>query len=499
MIKRYSDDGINRISDPFERLKRFDLVELAAVCAEEKIGGILNGLSVELEQSLKENPPNEVRRRELEKTNDHDFMAYVMQRWEVLAPDLKAIFHKAKTTFDIQDPADQLALLGYTDRVLVKVRKLMDVVGEQAIKYWYTPLLLRTHGQGAHVGTFGKRLASYFADLELALNFIEYARKMLEFGKMSGIVGDYQNASSQIEELTLGIIGLKPYYGATQILPRSIHVILASSLAVLCGVLAKMAEDFQLMARSSSPLIQEPFKGGQVGSSASPAKKNTIKSENTAGMFRLALGDTMALFQNLITKEERDIAQSSVERVALIDMFHIAINALNNIIYVVNGMVVYRDHMMDEIIAMRGTEWAEAAKEFLVRHGFDYGITRDIAYAIVKQASHQAFYPMNAITKGIRTQIPQDEEGAITDYWRYTKQPRSEMGSIKNIIAEARLIQLSTIEVDRAIILQWNELLKEMFKNSEIRNAWQEVFNIQRIFAPQEILRQKIQAGRMNF
>jgi adenylosuccinate lyase len=498
LISRYSNSEINEIFAAAERLKRFDKVEIAAAYAEEKIGGILEGMAEQLEKALKANPPDEVRRKEIEKTTDHDLMAYVMQRWEILAAELQKIFHKGKTSFDIQDPADQLALLAAIEVVEKRTIGFMEVLRNQALKYWYVLLLLRTHGQGAHVGSFGKRLASYLADLEIALDFLRYAKKMARFGKMSGIAGDYQNATPEIEELALEQIGLRPYYSATQILPRAIHAILASSITVLCGTLAKMAEDFQLMARSPNPLIQEPFKGGQTGSSANPAKKNTIKAENTTGMFRLSLGDLVALLQDLITKEERDIAQSSVERVALIDMFHIALNALNSMIYIIGGMVVYRDHMMKEIEEIRGTEWAESAKEFLAEHGLKVGMTRDTAYAIVKQASHQVFYPWDLPTQYLRVTIPNDPKKAAVDYLKYSLREVEESDNIRNIIVQARLVIVPTINVDETTIEQWNESLRRLFSVTEIRIAWMEIFNVERIFDNQEILRQKLLEGRMN-
>lgn len=483
-ISRYRDPRIEEIFSPEQRLSRFDQVEIAAVLAEfgkddERVKRLI--------EALKNSPPNEERRKEIERVTDHDLMAYVMQRWEILPPELQAIFHKAKTSFDIQDPADQLALIAALDAVIDDLRSLMEITRNQGLKYWYSPLLLRTHGQGAHVGTFGKRLSSYFADLEFVQNYLLYARKMISFGKMSGLVGDYQNASYQIEYQALKMLGLKPYYGASQILPRSMHAILASSLTVLCGVLAKIAEDFQLMARNPRPLIQEPFKIGQTGSSASPAKKNSIKSENTEGMFRLALGDLVALLQNLITKEERDIAQSSVERVALIDLFHISLNALKNVSYVMENMAVYPVHMLDEILEMCGTEAAEAAKEFLVENG----IPRETAYAIVKQASHNAFN----FAKIDCLDIPTSPQEAELFYRDYAQKLHEKPDNIRDIIAQGRLFYLPTVNVGREAIKDWNTLLRGIFADQNVYAKWEKVFDIEHIFASQEVLLEKMREG----
>lgn len=492
MIPRYEDKEIVILSSQEERLKRFDDVEIAAIRGEEKAGRIMAGLADKLEVALKASPPDEVRRKEIENINKHDVMAYVMQRWEVLAktPKLMAIFHKGKTSLDIQDNADQLGLLAVISIIEKRLIEFMGVVKKQSIKYWNVYLLARTHGQGVHVTRFGKRLASYLADLKQALDFLRYAKGKARYGKLSGIVGDYRNTPPEVEEYALAELELEPYIGATQILPRVIHAILASSIAVICGVLAKVADDFQLMARSPNPLIQEPFSEEQIGSSADPAKRNTINAENTVGMFRLSLGNLVALFQNLMTKEERDIAQSSVERVALIDDLHIVMKALQNMIYIIDKMVVYPDRMLKEIEDMRGADSAEAAKEFLVTEGLKVGLTREDAYNIVKQAAHMVVQP-DELERDLRVKIPESDAEALANYKRFMQRDKTVIKcNVRDIIATASLMAVSTTKTAAGTIAGWNRSLLMIFRDTMTLARWNKIFEPSLV--NMEIIREKI-------
>ncbi|HOX30069.1 MAG TPA: lyase family protein [Candidatus Paceibacterota bacterium] len=498
MIPRYSKKEITAIFDPVARLLRFDRVEVAAVLAEEQQGKILSGLAEQMAAELKASPPDEEKRKQIEKETDHDFMAYIKERQAIMGELVRKYFHKGKTTFNIQDPADQLALLEALDVIEKRLDALMKAVQKQGLEYWYVPLLSRTHGQGAHDIMFGKRFASYFADLEAVLHYLRFAREYVRFGSMADMVGDYQNTSPESELLALEAIGLKPYYGATQILPRLIHAILASSLTVLSGVLAKIAEDIQLMARSPNPLVQEAFGKKQVGSTANPAKKNTIKSENIVGMFRLGIGNLVALLQNLITKEERDISQSSVERVALIDQFHILVQQLDTMIRLIDGIVVYPDRMYQQIIDMRGTEFGESAKDALAEFGQDFGITPGDAYNIIKLASHIVIYP-DELEGEMRTNIPQNAAESVLALNRWANRELKRPPHIKSLIEDGGLHSLPTLDIKPEEIQRWKIAVASMLEVPEIKKAWDGAFDIERMLAGQEILRQKLMQGHMNY
>ena len=75
--------------------------------------------------------------------------------------------------------------------------------------------------------------------------------------------------------------------------------------------------------RSEVSELSEPFKDGQKGSSAMPHKKNPISSERITGLARVVRGYALSSMENMVLWHERDISNSSVERIVLPDSFNL--------------------------------------------------------------------------------------------------------------------------------------------------------------------------------
>jgi adenylosuccinate lyase len=65
--------------------------------------------------------------------------------------------------------------------------------------------------------------------------------------------------------------------------------------------------------------VQEEFGAGQKGSSAMPHKRNPWRLENVSGLARVIRGYASAALENQALWHERDISNSSVERVIFPD------------------------------------------------------------------------------------------------------------------------------------------------------------------------------------
>ena len=120
-----------------------------------------------------------------------------------------------------------------------------------------------------------------------------------------------------------------------------------------------------------------------------PHKRNPIGWEQLEGMGRMALGYLNMIVQNVMTWEERAIEQSSVERVAWPDLFHVTVNSLKVMIRTVGGLKVYPDNMLREIVWSGGTYAASVAKEVLIELGF----AREDSYSIIQLAAANTFAP----------------------------------------------------------------------------------------------------------
>ncbi len=93
----------------------------------------------------------------------------------------------------------------------------------------------------------------------------------------------------------------------------------------------------------------EPFKPGQKGSSAMPHKRNPILAERIAGLARLLRGYAQTALENQPLWHERDISHSSAERVILPDATIVLDYMLVKIAGLVEGLVVRRERMRENI------------------------------------------------------------------------------------------------------------------------------------------------------
>src|SRR4030095_3429645 len=83
--------------------------------------------------------------------------------------------------------------------------------------------------------------------------------------------------------------------------------------------LDKIAVELRHLARTEVREVQEEFGSGQKGSSAMPHKRNPWRLENVSGLARVMRGYAAAAMENQALWHERDISNSSVERVIFPD------------------------------------------------------------------------------------------------------------------------------------------------------------------------------------
>lgn len=329
------------------------------------------------------------------------------------------------------------------------------------------------------IGSFGKREASWLVKLELAGFFLDIAIAMAHFAKASGAMGNYGNTTPGIEAEMLKILGLRPFLGADQILPREIHAFVSFALLAVCSAVAKISIDIWLMSRDPHPLAQEPKKEKQEGSSAMAHKKNPIKSEGGMGFFADALGDSMTMFMNTLNAEERIIHHSSGERIQFKDLFHIAAYAIGSMHRVLEGLVVFPANMFREIVESRGLYGSEAAKEFLAHNGEKFGLRREDAYGIVRLASEIVFAPSDAEARANKTVFC--SRGRAKQEFLLYRQAYGDYNvlDLASVIETGSLCVVENKGVSKDEVARWNLALKEMFKGQIIRDAWARCFDIE--------------------
>jgi len=450
MIERYADPKIKEIWENPNKLKLWQQTEFAVIGARCNLGIYPPMVISRIKESLAETPIDIAWWLNRDKEIHHDLNAFLDERLRFLPGELHQYFHAGMTSYDTEEPAMSLMLLDSVNIIENSGQEMMKLLLAMIDKYKETPMMARTHGQEAKLQSFGKRIFTWYQKLQISLAELSRAKELLYFSKLSGAIGNYQGLTAGEEQAALENLGLKPFKGATQIMPRQLHQPLANALVMVIGSLSQIAEDIRLGARSGNPIFQEPFAKKQKGSSAMPHKKNTITLENQIGMWILAKGFAQMLRDCMITWEERSIEQSGVERIAWPDLFHVAMNSFKNMNKVLKDLQVYPANMMKEIEGSKGCYASEDAKDWLKEKGSQFGLKHEDAYRIVQLAAFNAHW-----LKDVNM-------------------------SIKDLISQGKLQAMpDNLETSAEEINSWQEKLKEIFSLPSNRESWEHIFEIQ--------------------
>jgi adenylosuccinate lyase len=317
---------------------------------------------------------------EIEERTKHDVIAFLTNVEEHVGPDSRFI-HMGLTSSDILDTSFSMLLKEAMALIIEEVKELMAVIKERAFEHKNTVMIGRSHGIHAEPITFGLKLAVWYAEMKRNLKRLEAALDTISYGKLSGAVGTFANVSPAVEAAACKKLGLKPAEISTQILQRDRHAEYFTVLAILAGTLEKIAVEIRHLQRTEVLEAEEPFEKGQKGSSAMPHKKNPIGCENIAGLARLVRSNAVAAMENMALWHERDISHSSVERVIGPDSTILIDYMLHRLSRIVKNLVVYPDHMIENLNKMKGLIYSQQALLKLA----DLGLERQAAYEMVQR------------------------------------------------------------------------------------------------------------------
>ncbi|MDD1672326.1 MAG: adenylosuccinate lyase, partial [Methanomicrobiales archaeon] len=125
----------------------------------------------------------------------------------------------------------------------------------------------------------------------------------------------------------------------------------------------------------------------QVGSSTMPHKRNPVKSEQVSGLARVIRAAIEPALQNNTLWDERDLTNSSVERVILPEVSILTDHVLGVMIRVLSGLTINKKNVRKNLELLHGINMAEAVMIELTRRG----MSRQDAHERVRIASMQAF------------------------------------------------------------------------------------------------------------
>ncbi len=277
--------------------------------------------------------------------------------------------HLGATSNDIIDTAWALVLRDALGIIGGRLRSLIAALRRLAEKHMDTLMVGRTHGQHALPITLGFKAANYVYEFSRSLERLCETRHRVVLGKMSGAVGTmaaWGSAGLLVEAEALSSLGLEPHPISTQVAPRDGYAELAAVLAILASQLDKLAVEVRELSRPEIGELAEPGSRRRVGSSTMPHKSNPVLSERVSGLARVVRGLAAAGFENIVLWHERDLSNSSAERMLLPHLFMLVDQMLIDATRVVEGLEVRVEAMRRNLELGGGAALSEAVMVKLV-------------------------------------------------------------------------------------------------------------------------------------
>ena len=321
-----------------------------------------------------------------EKETRHDVVAFLGELASHVGSDAQYL-HLGLTSSDVLDTATAVQLTEATDLLLEDLEKLRSVVRRLARKHRDTLCIGRTHGVHAEPTTFGLKLAVFYAELTRGEQMLLLARDIVAVGKVSGAVGTFAHLDPSVEKYICAKLKIRPAPISTQVVPRDGYAVLLCRIAIIGGMLERMATEIRHLQRTEVLEAEEPFEEGQTGSSAMPHKRNPVSCERVSGMSRLLRGYAATSLENIALWHERDISHSSVERVILPDSTITLDYMIVELTRILEGLRVYPANMRRNLELTRGLIFSESVLLALMRKG----LVRPVAYKIVQRSALAAW------------------------------------------------------------------------------------------------------------
>jgi adenylosuccinate lyase len=356
------------------------------------------------------------RMREIERETEHDVIAFLRAAGETVGEASRWI-HLGLTSSDVIDTALSLQVLEAIDLLIADVDALREAVGALALKHKDTPQIGRTHGIHAEPLTFGLKLAGWYDELARARTRLYACREEMAVGAISGAVGTHANVPPGVEERVCARLGLRPDPVSTQIIGRDRHAAFITTLAVIASSLDRFATEIRHLQRTEVGEVAEPFGAGQQGSSAMPHKRNPVLVERISGLARVIRGHAVTALETVPLWHERDISNSSAERIIFPDACILLDYLFGLTERVVGGLDVYPARMQRNLESTQGIIYSQRVLLALTEGGMD----RQAAYKIVQRAAMRAWaeetplYDLLAAEPAVTARLSPDELRALFD------------------------------------------------------------------------------------
>ncbi|MCK9152001.1 adenylosuccinate lyase [Methanobacterium alcaliphilum] len=387
---RYGTPEMKNIWESENKLQKMLDVESALAQAEAEMGMI----PTEAAQEIKEKASTEFvtleRVNEIEKATNHDIASLVKALAEQCQGNAGEYVHFGATSNDIVDSSQSLLF-----------KESMAVLREKMVRF--TQLLLkladenkenvcigRTHGQHALPTTYGMKMALWADEMRRQIERLDASQKRLCVGMMTGAVGTTAALGEEglkIHEKVSEILGLESVLISNQVVQRDNHAEFMMVMANVATTLDKIALEIRNLQRTEIMELGEKFDPEkQVGSSTMPHKMNPITAERICGVSRVVRSYVVAAMENNPLWHERDLTNSSCERIIFPEACILTDYILNLSLKLMGNLVFYPENIETNLNLTNGLIMAERLMAELTRKGMG----RQTAYGVVRECAIKA-------------------------------------------------------------------------------------------------------------
>ncbi len=383
MINRYSRQEMKSVWTEESKFNAYLKVEIEAAAAWSSLG-IIPAADVEL---IRQKAVFNIDRiYEIERETRHDIVAFTRAVSESLGDEKKWV-HYGLTSTDVVDTANGY-LLKQANAIIEKdLQRIAEVIKKRAFEFKNIPCIGRTHGVHADITSLGLKWALWYDEMQRNIRRFSSAARDVEFGKISGAVGNFANTPPFVQDYVCQQLGIGSANISTQTLQRDRHAYYMATIAMIGGTIEKMSTEVRHWQRTELREAEEAFLKGQKGSSAMPHKRNPIGSENMCGCSRVLRGYMLTAYENVPLWHERDISHSSAERIILPDATILLDYMLNRFANILENLVVFPENMLKNIYLTHKVIFAQRVMTALINKG----LSREASYDLVQPLSMNAW------------------------------------------------------------------------------------------------------------
>jgi adenylosuccinate lyase len=270
-----------------------------------------------------------------------------------------------------------------------KLRLLLNVLLKRADQTKSLVCIGRTHGQHGVPTTYGLRFAIWASEIGRHIERLEQIRPRVVVGQLTGAVGTQAALgpkAMEIQSTMMEILSISSVDVSNQVISRDRYAEYFMFCANVATTLDKIGIEIRSLQRTEIGEVEEAFGANQVGSSTMPHKRNPIKSEQVCGLARIVRAAVEPALQNNTLWDERDLTNSSCERVLFPEASILTDHCIRVMTTVLEGLVINRAAIRRNLAFLHGINMAESVMMELTKKGMN----RQDAHERVRVASMQA-------------------------------------------------------------------------------------------------------------